>query len=1036
MTGAAKANTDFGAGFVSPSSDRDFLLKYNAFGEIQWIQYFTELDQIGIHVDHVGQISMGMTVSGYPSIDLADSTIHFGNPFFGTVLWQADHLGNMTHIHVIPDLISTEFVSIPGGSWFVSGGFEDTLSIGGDTIISDTSTGVFFAEISPSGQVQSLRDIPKTGPIRLYELAYSPDQALYMAIHVQDTVFWAGETLVNQALDASAWNFDRLILRYDLQNGEDWSLHFQNKTIIQPSFGTRGFLQAYGATVDEEGNLYTSVRMKGVIDIANTSFSFDQPRPWTYAYKISPQGQILWDKALEASSSAITFNESYIVSHTARYKEGGLYLGGWLNEGVKIGTDTTLTTSLVSPYATGQHYVILKLRADNGGFMWINSVSAPSVPVTLANFSVSQTGNLHISGGFSPGIAPLTLTQSLIHPGPSFTPGLFSGIMVDTSFLDFQQHIHGMSYADDNLDCFPDSNEIRLPQIPIVALPGPYFGMTDLDGRYKLSVDTGSYHVRQLNLNAPGIQGSPYCPVDSVGHQVTLDTGQDTLHIDFSNDVSVCPHLIVLASSSFHRRCFTGEVQLQVLNRGILDADSVSLHVSFPQFITVTGADVAFSFDSTSSTYVFDLGSIPAFGSQQIHITDSVSCDSVDLLGQTQCIQAYASPSNQSFGCISPDPNWSGASLTASGMCLGNDTARFTVLNDAAVDMIEARTFRVFRSDSLIYVDTLLLQANESQLIDVYAAGQDIRLEVDQVAFHPIELRLITGVEGCDSISSFLIVYEDHVPVSPVSDQVSLCDEVIGSFDPNEKYASPAGFGNTHIIEPGQRIRYSIHFQNTGTDTAFKVVLIDTLAPELDPGSLVIHGASHPYTFDMSGVGRPILTFTFDPIFLPDSNVNVEESMGYVSFSVQPYADLPLGTMVNNQAEIYFDFNPPIATSTIFHTIDNLPLYAMPSIISFPQDSISDTTTTSIVLPLKKSDFEIYPNPNSGRFLIRIAPELRHIPEKVEIVSIQGKVIREIFGPQLSASGDMQLDLSSLPQGIYFLRAGSLGIRKVVLTKD
>lgn len=1036
IAGEVNGNTNFGAGFVSPSSDRGFIMKYNPFGEIAWVQYFSELSIVDVHVNHQGEVTLALATSYDPTIELPDTTLIFPTPFKGTVLLTFDYLGNTLELNLIYDLVSGDVKADQSGGWFLAGEFQDTLTASGDVIISNGSTGVFFAKVSHSGQVLALYDIPKIGDIKLKHFLASPE-ALYLYVSIQDTVFWAGDTLVNQALDTSPWNFDRLILRYDMASGEDWALHVQNQTVIQPSFGTRGFIQTFEGSLDENENLYTSVRMRGVIELGNTSFTFDEPRTWTYVFKISSNGQLIWEKALEPTTSAIIINETSISPLSSKYMEGGLIMGGIINEGVKVGADTTLMTSLVSPYATGQHFVLMKLSASNGDFQWINSVAGPSVPISIWDLSVSNTGNIHVAGSLSSGIAPLSSTLSLIQPSTTISLGLFSGILVDTSFYNFQQQIYGRSYADENLNCILDSNEYDLPQIPIVALPGPYFGVSDLDGKYKLAVDTGLYQVRQLNLNASGVLGDPYCPTDSVGHTVSLNSGQDTFDINFSNDVEICPHLIVLATASFHRRCYAGELQLQVLNQGILDADSITLHVEFPQFISLTTANYPFVFDSTNLTYSFDLGQIPALGSKQIQISDSVSCGNINILGQTQCIKAFVTPSNQSFGCFSPNPNWSGANLVASGICIGNDTARFTIYNDATFDMTEARTFKIFRSDTLIYIDTLSLLANEDQIVDVYAAGKDVRLEMDQVADHPEVLRVVTGVEGCDSTSSFLIVYEENLLANNISDNISICDDIIGSFDPNEKYSSPVGFGDSHIIEPATPIRYSIHFQNTGTDTAFKIVIVDTLAPELDLGSLVVLGSSHPYTLDISGIGRPVLSFSFDPIQLPDSNTNLLGSMGHINFLIQPYENVPLRTVVDNQAEIYFDFNPPIATGIVSHTIDTLPLFYTPSLVSIPKDSLdTDTTTTAIEITssVLKKGFYLYPNPNNGKFRVQVDPIQQQIPIKLEFFTGQGSLIKEYLLPK--ELDQTEIDLSALPSGMYFLRVGALGVEKFILIKE
>ncbi|MDV7396849.1 hypothetical protein RZS08_35955, partial [Arthrospira platensis SPKY1] len=120
----------------------------------------------------------------------------------------------------------------------------------------------------------------------------------------------------------------------------------------------------------------------------------------------------------------------------------------------------------------------------------------------------------------------------------------------------------------------------------------------------------------------------------------------------------------------------------------------------------------------------------------------------------------------------------------------------------------------------------------------------------------------------------------------------------IGSFDPNDKQGAPLGFGSEHLIGRGVEIEYLIRFQNTGTAPAKDVVILDTLSQSLDPGSIRIGPASHPFRWDLSGNG--LLEFRFEEINLPDSSSNEPASHGFVSFRIAQRNHLPLGTDIYN----------------------------------------------------------------------------------------------------------------------------------------
>jgi hypothetical protein len=136
---------------------------------------------------------------------------------------------------------------------------------------------------------------------------------------------------------------------------------------------------------------------------------------------------------------------------------------------------------------------------------------------------------------------------------------------------------------------------------------------------------------------------------------------------------------------------------------------------------------------------------------------------------------------------------------------------------------------------------------------------------------------------------------------------------VVGSFDPNDKLESNGGEISIEGLAD-KLLTYTIRFQNTGTDTAFNVVIRDTLDAKLDWSSIEMVRASHPYSLLIKD-GR-FLTWTFSNILLPDSNRNEPASNGYVTFTIKPKAGLVVGDIIRNSASIYFDFNLPIKTNT------------------------------------------------------------------------------------------------------------------------
>jgi uncharacterized repeat protein (TIGR01451 family) len=151
------------------------------------------------------------------------------------------------------------------------------------------------------------------------------------------------------------------------------------------------------------------------------------------------------------------------------------------------------------------------------------------------------------------------------------------------------------------------------------------------------------------------------------------------------------------------------------------------------------------------------------------------------------------------------------------------------------------------------------------------------------------------------------------------------CQQIVDSFDPNDKLVTPTGRTAENFTATGTALHYKIRFQNTGTDVAYRVVVADTLSEHLDMSTLQVEAASHPYLFEVSGKGRPVLTWTFNNIMLPDSTRNEPGSHCFVQFSIKPKADLPEKTAIENFVDIFFDYNSPVRTNVILNRIYDMP---------------------------------------------------------------------------------------------------------------
>jgi uncharacterized repeat protein (TIGR01451 family) len=286
------------------------------------------------------------------------------------------------------------------------------------------------------------------------------------------------------------------------------------------------------------------------------------------------------------------------------------------------------------------------------------------------------------------------------------------------------------------------------------------------------------------------------------------------------------------------------------------------------------------------------------------------------------------------------------------------------------------------------------------QLNPVFTNPNISRLEVPQSAFHPYETFTFAEL-NCSNIPRTEIWFPQSTE-SPV-EQTS-CGEIRDGYIANSKQVSPKGQTEEGFVAAGKTFDYTIRFQNTGNDTAYKVVVRDYVDEDFDLSSFVAGASSHPYTVSVSGKGKAILDFTFDRINLVDSATNPTQSQGFVSFRIKPKTETPIGSRLFNVADIYFDQNDPIRTN---HTLNTL---YEPLVV----DTLLDTLTT--VVDSTDWDITIYPNPALDDLSVFSSKKTR-----MTLFTVLGQKKEE----HTLAIGKNKLNIAHLPKGIYFLQFSS-----------
>ena len=205
---------------------------------------------------------------------------------------------------------------------------------------------------------------------------------------------------------------------------------------------------------------------------------------------------------------------------------------------------------------------------------------------------------------------------------------------------------------------------------------------------------------------------------------------------------------------------------------------------------------------------------------------------------------------------------------------------------------------------------------------------------------------------------------------------------VVGSFDPNDITCLEGS-----VVAPteiGKYLHYIINFENTGTYQAENIVIKDEIdAAQYDLNSLQVLSSSASITTRLT---NNIAEFIF-------KNINLDSGgHGNILLKIKSKNTLVQGDMVSKKANIYFDYNFPVATNnadTVFQSL-NTP--------DFPKDAT----------------ISVYPNPVKDTLVVTS----QFAVKSVELYDVQGRLLQT----QLTKETRTVLDMSAQIKGVYFIK--------------
>ncbi len=483
-------------------------------------------------------------------------------------------------------------------------------------------------------------------------------------------------------------------------------------------------------------------------------------------------------------------------------------------------------------------------------------------------------------------------------------------ISTDSNGIRYTNSLSGFLYLDSNENCEIDAEERSYPSyISIKSSTINRYITVDENGYFSTKLPKGNYTI-SYTLDSDLVES--ICEENQ--YTISFPENYDTIsNLNFPLHAIVeCPKLEVEIGTPLLRRCFKNTYKISYCNKGTLAAEDAKITLEFPdEMIPLESSMEALQ---EGNQWTFDLGMVDIGECGFFTVVDSISCEAD--LGSTICLKSRILPDTP---CEAPSPLWDGSNIEVKGECL-EDHLRFTLENIGSGNMNEERNFYVYENNVLTETGKIQLKSQERLQLQLSPNGKALRLKVEQSPHFPItEDQPQTTVEACGE-GNFSFGYINSVEQNDRYPSVDIdCQEIIGSFDPNDIQVYPIGISDQHFIEENTKLTYKIRFQNTGNDTAFRVMIVDTLPKELEGASLNLGNSSHDYSFVIK-FGN-LLVWTFDNILLPDSTTNERESHGFVQFSIYPKAGIEQGTRIENKADIYFDFNAPIATNEVFNTV-------------------------------------------------------------------------------------------------------------------
>jgi uncharacterized repeat protein (TIGR01451 family) len=624
----------------------------------------------------------------------------------------------------------------------------------------------------------------------------------------------------------------------------------------------------------------------------------------------------------------------------------------------------------------------------------------PSFTVMMADRLYTGYGKRYFSRFYGENSTPYSF-------GTSIKDGL-QGFLLNSSSADYGfvqgkiQRVIGPASG-----CNPPGERFDVPERIIKDDSTGQLTLTDQQGFYSLPLKPGTFSLRQQINNITldrQICPSPLNPALIANLEAAGEVSMDN---NFLNQGLLCPRLTMQLNMGRFRLCAVNRFSIRFGNDGLAAEPNARIRLSLPPLVKILSANAPFSKDADSAV-TFDIGNLNPGEFRTLNVVDTIGCPTSPDSTIRACFSARMEPVAPCSDVPPATLGWDGAWLDAVSRYNPNTQQIRIVLRNRGDNMTDSVPYGLRK-----FTNTQLILARIGKV--KLAAGDSLAMLVDADEFTTTGLNVGQTLNCPLGTSGSLVHFGRNDSKAYLAfwdgwlsrQTFTACPPFRFSYDPNEKLVEPS----VPFVDPGTMLDYTIHFENYGNDTAFSVVVVDSLPAGVLPETFEFMGSSHPCRIDLSGnTEKAVLTFAFIPIKLAAKKQDSTLSKGQLSFRIRLRDGLEPGSEHQNRAFIFFDRNEPIITNFAVTRIT-------PPDVPTGVDGLKTNPNRNMT---------VFPNPNRGDFEIQVPAGFEN--STLRILYATGLEVKRLTGGAQKAHS-----VKDLPPGVYFIQVAGLQTSRMVV---